>query len=71
MGDVRVKLVVIPIVPVTEAIFTKVAHTVFPHDFDIQYHLLTVGLVILTVGNFAMCESTPEAVIHHKSAHNT
>ena len=58
MGDVRVKLVVIPIVPVTEAIFTKVTQTIFPHDLYIWYHPLTVVLVILTVAKFAMCEST-------------
>jgi hypothetical protein len=57
-GAVRVKLVVIPIVPVTEAIFTKVAQTIFPHHLDIQYHPLTVGLVILMVAKFAMGEST-------------
>ena len=71
MADVRVKWVVISIAPVTQAICTTVVKTFLPHDLDVQYKTLRMGFVILTIGKFAMCESTVQAAIQHKSAHNT
>ena len=63
MADVRAQLVVISIAPVTQAICTTVAKTLLPHDLDVKDNTLTVG--------FAMCESTIQAAIQHKLAHNT
>ena len=58
MADVRAQLVVISIVPVTQAICTTVVKTLLPHDLDVKDNTLTVGFVIPTVGKFAMCKST-------------
>ena len=71
MADVRAQLVVISIVPVTQAIGTTVVKTFLPHDVDVKDNTLTVGFVIPMVGKFAMCESTVQAAVQHKSAHNT
>ena len=71
MADVRVQLVVISMAPVTQAICTTVAKTPLPHNLDVKDNTLTLGFVIPTVGKFAMCESTIQAAIQHKPAHNT
>ena len=71
MAGVRIKWVIISIAPVTQAICTTVVKTLLPHDLDVQDNTLRVGVAILMVGKFAMCESTIQAAIQHKSAHNT
>ena len=71
MADVRVQLVVISIAPVTQAICTTVVKTLLPHDLDVKDNTPTQRFVIPMVGKFAMCESTIQAAIQHKSAHNT
>jgi len=71
MADVRAQLVVISISPITQAICTTVAKTLLPHNLDVKDNTMTVGFVIPTVGKFAMRESTIQAAIQHKPAHNT
>ena len=71
MAGVRVKWVVISIAPATQAICTTVIKTLLPHDLYVQDNTLRVGFAIPMVGKFAMCESTVQAAIQHKSAHNT
>ena len=71
MADVRAQLVVISIVPVTQAIGTTVVKTFLPHDVDVKDNTLTVGFVIPMVGNFAMCKLIIQTAIQHNPAHNT
>ena len=71
MAGVRVKWVIISIVPATQAICTTVIKTLLPHDLYVQDNNLSVGFAIPMVGKFAMCESTVQAAVQHKSAHNT
>ena len=71
MADVRAQLVVISIVPVTQAIGTTVVKTFLPHDVDVKDNNLTVGFVIPMVGKFAMCKLTIQTAIQHNPAHNT
>jgi hypothetical protein len=58
MGDARAKSAFITIVLISESILWGVMQTLLIHDLDILDYPLTPGLVILTVGNFAMSEST-------------
>ena len=64
-------MVVIPMAPVTQEICTIVAKTLLPCDLDVKDNTLKVVFAIPTVGKFAMCESTIQAAVQHKSAHIT
>jgi hypothetical protein len=71
MAGIRVKWVVISIAPATQAICTIVIKALLPHNLYVQDNTLRVGIEIPMVGKFAMCESTVQAAVQHKSAHNT
>ena len=71
MAGVRIKWVVISLVLVTQAICTTVMKTLLLHDLNVQDNTMIVGFAILMVGKFAMCESTIQAAVQHKSAYNT
>ena len=58
MGDARAKSAFITIVSISESILWGVMQAVLVHDLDIWDYPLTPVLVVLTVGIFAMPEST-------------
>ena len=70
MADVRVQLAVISIA-VTQEICTMVVKPLLPSDLYVKDDTLKVGFAIPTVEEYAMCESTIQAAIQHKSAHKT